>query len=215
LDDQPVEIISDGDSILISKHVELKTGIEKSIRVRLDKDKPVITLEHELKNCGNKTLVGAPWAITQLKTGGIAILPQAKEDTGLLPNRSLVIWPYTDMSNPRVRWGNDFVLLEASVDSPFKVGFPNPRGWLAYWLDGDLFVKRATYDANLAYYDKDSSSECYCNERFLELETLGPIVTIEPGQSVLHIETWELYTDIDRPRDETDVAKIVDLLAIE
>ncbi|MDO9088098.1 MAG: hypothetical protein Q7U53_17965 [Anaerolineaceae bacterium] len=215
LDDQPVEIIPDKDTILILKEIELQSGVEKSIRVKLDPDKPVVTLEHVLKNCGNEPLIGAPWAITQFKTGGIAILPQSKKDTGLLPNRSLVLWPYSDMTTPKVHWGNDYILLDASVEAPFKFGFPNPRGWLAYWLDGNLFVKRAMYDPTVLYYDQDSSTECYCNARFIELETLGPITTIACGESVSHIETWELYADIERPRDEADVAKMVARLGIE
>lgn len=79
LDDQPVEIIPEEDTILVLKKIELQTGLEKSIWVRLDTDKPVVTLEHELKNSGNEPLIGAPWAVTQLKTGGIAILPQSKK----------------------------------------------------------------------------------------------------------------------------------------
>ena len=32
--------------------------------------------------------------------------------------------------------------------------------------------------------------------QFIELETLGPITEIQPGETVAHIETWEVYPDL-------------------
>jgi hypothetical protein len=114
-----------------------------------------------------------------------------------------------------VQWGSNFILLDAKLDSPFKIGFPNPRGWLAYWWNGMLFVKRAAYDAQADYFDFGSSSETYCDHRFIELETLTPIRTIPPGETASHIETWELYRDIDRPRHESDAQRLVEKIGLE
>ena len=96
-----------------------------------------------------------------------------------------------------------------------KLVSQNPRGWLAYWLNDTLFVKRAKYEAQSAYYDFGSSSECYCNDQFIELETLAPISTIDPGASATHVETWELYGKVDCPRDEKDVQSLVEKLGLE
>ncbi len=119
------------------------------------------------------------------------------------------------MSNPNVQWGSNYILVNANMDAPFKVGFPNPRGWLAYWLNGTLFVKHAEYEAQADYYDFGSSSECYSNDKFLELETLAPIGIIAPGATVSHVEIWNLYKDIDRPHDEKGVQLIVEKLGFE
>ena len=100
------------------------------------------------------------------------------------------------------------------MQTPFKVGFPNPRGWLAYWLSGTLFVKRAAYDPQARYCDFGSSSTCYCNSRFLELETLAPVGMLSTGETATHIETWELYPDIDRPTSEEAVHGILGKLGL-
>ena len=89
-----------------------------------------------------------------------------------------------------------------------KLGYPNPRGWLGYGIDGILFVKRAVYQADRDYYDFQSSSECYCNADFLELETLGPIDTIQPGGSISHSETWEIYDNVESFDEENLIALI-------
>ena len=214
-DDSPVDIVPLENGLVATQKIESQTGLQKSIEINISDASAQVVIKHHLTNHGLWDVTCAPWAITQFKTGGMAILPQSSEDTGVLPNRSLTLWPYTNMSDPHVQWGRDFILINAKMDSPFKVGFPNPRGWLAYWVNGVLFVKRAKYEAQAEYYDFGSSSECYCNDAFLELETLAPIGTIAPGATATHVETWDLYKDIDWTGDDRDVQSFVEKLALE
>jgi len=214
-DVSPVEIVPANNGYLLTQDVEAKTGLQKSMEIRLQSDVPQVVIIHRLSNQGLFPVTCAPWAITQLKPGGVAILPQSCEQTNQLPNRSLALWHYTDPSNSNVSWGKNYILLRVNMDAPFKVGFPNPRGWLAYWLNGILFVKRANYESQSSYFDFGSSSECYCNDQFVELETLAPISTINPGATVAHVETWNLYDNVDCPRDEKDAQTLVEKLGLE
>jgi hypothetical protein len=141
-DDSPVEIVSVENGYMVTQEVEAKTGLQKSIEIRLPGDAPQIIITHSLSNQGLWPVTCAPWAITQLKAGGVVILPQSCKETGVLPNRSLAFWPYTNPSNPNVTWGQNHILVRAEMETPFKVGFPNPRGWLAYWLNETLFETR-------------------------------------------------------------------------
>lgn len=216
LDDMPVDIVTTSNSVSAKQTIEVETGIEKSIRISLVDGKSQIIIQHMLTNRSLWPIECAPWAITQLKLGGVAILPQSQQQTELLPNRSLAIWPYTNVASPYVKWGNKYIILHSEMkEGAFKIGFPNRRGWLAYWLNGTLFVKRTSFDPQAAYYDFNSSSECYCNAQFLELETLGPIGTLAPQASVEHNETWELYAGVDFPSDEIVVDAIVEKLGLE
>lgn len=214
-DDRPVEILPARDGLSVRQPIETRTGIEKFLHILLVGESPQVIVRHTLTNQGPWPVACAPWAITQLKTGGVAILPQSREQTEFLPNRTLAIWPYTDISSPRFSLGNRYILVRVGMEGSFKVGFPNPRGWLAYWLDGTLFVKRAPYHPQAHYFDFGSSSQVYCNEQFLELETLAPVTTLAPGDSATHVETWELYADVDFPADETAVQGIVETLGLE
>ncbi len=213
-DDSPVNISPVKDGYLVTKLIEPQTGLQKSLEILLG-DETQVVIKHHITNHRTKPVTCAPWAITQFKTGGVAILPQARHDACVLPNRSLALWTYTDMSDTNVTWGKDYILLHANMKLPFKVGFPNPRGWLAYWFNGSLFVKHAGYNAQAQYYDFNSSSECYCNDQFLELETLAPITVIEPQQTASHVETWNLYEDIPFPQNEKDVQALAEALKLE
>jgi hypothetical protein len=154
-----------------------------------------------------------------LRPGGVAVLPQTagpSDPYGVLPNRSLVLWPYTDIRTPNISWGNRYVFIQARLESgAAKVGYPNRRGWLAYHLDGTLFVKYASYDEQAEYFDWNSSSECYCGPHFIELETLGPRALLAPGASVVHREIWRLFGGVSRPQSEDEMDDVVKELGIE
>jgi len=214
-DDQPIVITETKTGVIIKKPKEFLSGIEKTLTIQMDPVQPKVIIEHKLMNLGQKAVECAAWAITQFKPGGVAILPQSRIDTGLLPNRSLAIWPYTNLDDPNLKWGNDYVLLNANVKSPFKIGFPNPRGWLAYWLDDCLFVKHAPFDPEANYYDMGSSSECYCNDQFLELETISPKTIIKPGEFLTHTEIWELFRFEIKPDNETNIIHMLQKLGIK
>lgn len=203
-DDSPVAVFSAPRGAKFVQPPEAQTGLQKSIEIRLSAEAPRAEILHRLTNLSSSEICCAPWAITQFKPGGVALLPQSRRASGLLPNRSLALWEYADMSDPNVTWGREFILVRAAMTSPFKVGFPNPRGWLAYWLDGTLFVKRARYEPGAEYCDFGSSSECYCGSLFLELETLAPLTTLAPGGAAEHLETWELFRVAERPSGEAD-----------
>lgn len=198
---QIVEAIPDG--VQLVRPAEAPTGIAKRLEVRLEAGRPALTLEHELRNDGPWPVELAPWALTQLPLGGVAILPLSSEPVdlhNLLPNRRLALWSYTSLEDPRLLLKDAAILIRAEAQMPpVKVGYANPLGWLAYWRAGVLFVKHFDYQSGAAYPDLDSNAESYCGDRFVELESLGPLVRLEPGQAVRHREIWELYSHWDIP----------------
>lgn len=193
--------------VRIDQPAEPWTHIAKSIEIRLNPGRPQVILQHELRNDGAWAVELAPWALTMLKLGGVAILPQPVGDAdpaGLLANRQLAIWPYTKMGDPRLVFRDDFILIKAestatAESAPIKLGYFNPQGWLAYWIEGVLFTKRFDPIPDAQFPDGGCNMESYCNHKFIELETLGPLAKLSPEATVIHTETWELYSSFDQP----------------
>jgi hypothetical protein len=135
-----------------------------------------------------------------LPLGGVAILPQttgAIDEHGLLPNRNLALWPYTRIADLRLELGDDLIQIRAKADLPaLKIGFMNRRGWLGYLRNGLLFIKRFQPQPVQVHSDFGCNAEIYCNDESIELETLGPLTRMEPGQSVMHVEIWEVYSGV-------------------
>jgi hypothetical protein len=191
----------EGASVRLIEHGVALTGprggddIVKEIIVHQRGDATVV--DHRLRNEGRSPVDVAVWAITQLAPGGTATLPQpidTSDPDGVLPNRHLVLWPYTELSAPEVSFGVDAVEVQASTRPvKFKIGMPNRRGWLAYRLADRLFVKWAPlHDDRLTYADMGASVQCYRDERFMELETLGALTAVAPGEATSHREVWTI-----------------------
>ncbi len=186
--------------VRLSGRTEEMTGIKKSIEIHLDPDRPAVTLHHVLQNQSAAPVELAAWPITQLPLGGVAILPQAAppaDKAGLLPNRNLVLWPYTRWEDPRLAFHDDYVLFHANaMPAPCKVGYLNHPGWTAYLRAGVLFVKRFEPQTDRPHPDFTSNAEVYGRDRFFELESIGPLTKLEPGQAAAHTEIWEIYSEV-------------------
>ena len=216
-DDAPVDIAPIAGGLLVTQPTEPQTGLQKSLRIYLPAGRAAVAIiDHTLSNRGLWSVACAPWAITQLKPGGVGILPQVtgpENANELQPNRSIAFWPYTDVASPYIDWGNRFIRITAVMESgALKIGFPNPLGWLAYHRGDTLFVKKTKFQPQADYYDMNSSSQCYCDRDFLELETLGPRTTIAPGASITHREVWELHRPVTLGETEDVLQELADCL---
>ncbi|MBN2559003.1 MAG: hypothetical protein JXB33_09645 [Clostridia bacterium] len=201
-----VSIIENG--VHISQLVETTTGIKKDIEITLDPNSSGVTLRHYLANEGMWAVELAAWALTVMAPGGIEVVPQNQLDTGLLPNRMLSLWPYTKFNDPRVTWGEKFILLrqDPKNTNAFKFGISNTDGWAAYANHGNLFVKKFIPVDGALYPDYSGSSyETYTIDFMLEMETLSPLSILEPGESIVHVETWQLFRNVTAPETEKDV----------
>ena len=210
-DDDPVVITSVEDGLNVVQSADPETGLQKSLRIRILESR--VDIDHTVTNLGTQPVECAPWAITQMAPGGSGYLPLPTgiaDGSPFLPNRSLVLWHYTDVDSPYLELSNDQVRIDTgAVEAPLKIGAPNPVGWLAYWREGTIFAKWAAYDAQAAYFDLGASSQCFANQDFLELETLGPRVNLAPQAAVTHGESWQIVTDVPRPMNRADLEKVL------
>ena len=175
------------------------TGLQYSILVEMDECEAQVNITHTITNAGKEPITGAAWALTVSAACGAVIVPQPKEDTGLLSNRSLVLWPYTNMQDSRVFWGKNNIALrqDPTVDQAFKIGINNTAGKLAYINHGQAMVKTfAPFDEAETYPDRGVNCEVYACKYFTETETLSPIFTVGKNRSITHKEPWTLIDDI-------------------
>lgn len=172
---------------------------QKQIDIILSPDESRVRLVHRITNLGAWPIELSAWTITVLNTEGIEIIPQPNKDTDLLPNRQIVLWPYSKMNDKRVYWGEKYIALKQDPNNkaPFKLGINNQEGWAAYARGGHLFVKRYYPQHDATYPDFGVSFETYTNDWMLEIETLSPFTKLQPGETVEHVEEWELYNNVN------------------
>jgi hypothetical protein len=209
-DNGPVAVETGADEVRLTQPTEVKTGIQKEMVISLSPTDARVRIVHRLWNRNLWPVELAAWALTIMAPGGTAVIPlppRIPYPEGLLPSSQLTLWPYTDVTDPRWRWGRSYILLgqDPARTSPQKLGASVPDGWMAYARDDRLFVKTFGYVAGATYPDLGSSIETFTDGRMLELETLSPFAHVEPGGAIEHVEEWSLWRDVPTPRTDDDV----------
>lgn len=212
-DNGPVdfEILENGARFVPAPRKE--TGVRIFTEVRLEGATSQVRIGHRVENIGAEALRIAAWSITSVDGGGLEIVPQAGNQTGVLPNRHISLWPYSDMRDGRIAWGSAYISIkqDARIKAPLKIGTNNEDGWACYLNKGQCFLVFYNHETGADYPDFGVSYETYTDDRMLEIETLSPLKYIGPGESVEHSEIWQLFPQegIADGSDEGQVSAIV------
>ncbi|MBN1121342.1 MAG: hypothetical protein JXJ17_09690 [Anaerolineae bacterium] len=211
-DNTPVEASEKNGVVTISQPTETTTGIKKEIEISLSKKDAHVVIKHRLTNTNLWAVEFAPWALSVMTTGGVAVAPLPPRGThpeNMLPVSALATWAYTDMSDPRWTWGKEYILLrqDPAATTPQKIGISDTKGWAAYVVANTMFVKTFKKIEGVTYPDMGASVEMFTNADILEVETVGPLAPVGAGETVEHVENWYLFGDMDAPQSEADVEK--------
>lgn len=218
-DFEPVSHRNEGDFLALQPPVEPGTGIRKSIQIRGEASDR-IRVRHQLQNTNAWAVELAPWAMSLMAPGGRAIIPQEdyrSHPEHLYPARTLTLWHFTRMNDPRVRWGDRFIQLreDPAVEDKIKFGLLNKQRWAAYANQDKLFIKTFDFLEDAEYADMGCNFEAFTMPGFLELESLGPLQRIEPGATATHDEIWHCWSGVNLPPDGEDLANTLEPFVAE
>ncbi|MEM2739511.1 MAG: hypothetical protein QXQ29_01755 [Candidatus Bathyarchaeia archaeon] len=217
LDDKPVKVESRDDEVRIYGNPEPENSVRKKIYSR--KADGGVEVTHSIENIGRWPIKLSCWALSVMRRGGFAILPIEPcrvDREGLLPDRRISLWPYTHLTDPRLILSDKYVFVkqDPTIDKPFKIGVKANPTWVAYWVEGYVFVKSFRYEEG-EYPDYGCNAEVYTNASMLELETLSPLRDLDPSGAAEYREVWRIFEvgymkpeaeDVDRK-----VARIIPL----
>jgi hypothetical protein len=197
-DNETVEYQWDGISLKLLQKVEKTTGLQKEIIIDMDPGKDKVTLTYHIYNRNLWKVKYAPWAICMMGLGGRAIVPQEpfkSWEESLAPSRSLVLWGYSTMNDPRWIWGEKYIQLRQDRDAKTRqtVGIRNKQGWLAYSLGDYIFIKRYRFYPRAEYVEFGVNTDIYTDQDALEVETRGKYEEVSPGDFTEHKENWYIF----------------------
>ncbi len=209
-ENEPVEFVEEGNWSVFRSAPD-KHGLQRELRIR-SCGGGAFELEHRIHNLGTLPFTLAPWALTVMAPGGTCTFPQEPFEAhteNFLPVRPLVLWGYTDMTDPRWTWGKEFIQLRQDPQrGPQKIGAFVRAGWAAYQNEGGLFVKRFPAREGGNYPDYGCNFETFTREDMLEVESLGVLETVTHGDHASLRESW-LLTRAELPIDEKNLAEFL------
>ena len=220
-DNELVPYEQEGSRIILDCPPEHNNNLKKVIEIELAEDSTEVQLFHRIYNIGMWDMEFSAWCLTVMAPGGRAIIPQepfvAHGDgagESFDPARPLVLWQYTNMADPRFTWGTKYIQMseDASIDCKQKIGLLNKQAWMAYALNGELFLKKQEYQEGVEYPDYNCNAELFTMPNFFEIETFSPLKKVAPGDYIENRETWELFK-LNVSKDEADIdAKLLPLI---
>ncbi len=206
-DNEPVdyEIIDGG--IITKPKKQIGNQVRYEITVTMAESGEV-TVKHVVINENAFDIECAIWGLSVTDQNGLLALPITQRNTGLLSNRTMSLWPYTKMNDPRVYWGEKFITLQQDPNATcaFKIGLSNEDAYALLYNHNCLMVKKFDYNPNATYPDGGACFEAYTSNNFLESESLGALVKLAPGERTEHNEYWTLYDNVKRPESNDEAA---------
>lgn len=200
-DNAPIALEAIGDLAVRLVQPSDRVELEKRMTVILQPAGSRVEVRHEITNVSNASRILAPWAITIMRPGTaiVPLEPWRSHDEALLPAQPVVRWEFTDFTDPRWTLGRRYIRARTDprLNEPQKIGLLNKQGWCAHCGGGTLFVKRFACVDGAAYADHGCNNEVYVEGGYLELESLGPLQRLEPGEAASHVEHWELFSGVD------------------
>jgi len=207
--------ITSNGAVFTQKKQEINE-VELSIEVSLYEDENKVTVNHIAKNTGYWPKEFSIWAVSMADVNGVEVIPQNTSDTGLLPNRFLSIWPYTKLNDSRLWIGDKYIKITGDTDvkDMLKLGLYQEHPWSMFFSNGNLFVKTYTPVKGASYPDNNCTYETFACDSFIEIETLGELKKLNPGETNSHMETWYLYENIPVPQSDDELDNLASKLKL-
>ncbi len=190
-DGHECQIVASGGAVTIKAPPD-SAGLVKTLEIQGSNQ--LLQITHHLENTNGSPMRLACWGISQFRLGGWAMLPSGgrKYADGLQADRTISVWPYTDLSDLRISWVSGGVEIKASAGPRLKLGAgPDPRR-LGYFIDGFLFTKTIEPADDMSHVDKGAVGQVFVDDSFCELESVGPLTTVLPGESITTTEIWDI-----------------------
>jgi hypothetical protein len=184
LDSMEYKVEQNGNILKMTSFYDLKSGfqIEKTWQ-------PVgenfISIHYLIRNISDRSKSVGAWEVTRVPCGGLAFFPDGEK--GKVPPSKLK----PDSTQKGINW---LLVDKKPIPGHLKLFSTAQEGWLAYAINGMLFIKQFPDTKPEDYSPRQGEVEIYINKdkSYTELENQGAYRTLEPGEALSYQEFWRL-----------------------
>ncbi len=191
-------------SVRLTAAPDDSSGLRLTMEVALDAERPMLHIRHGFKNMRDKPRRIACWALNVIRPdAGVGVTPWRTE-----ARRSLLFWPNTDPDEDGIYLGPRALALDYRIKPQNgwqKVGTNSDAGWVAFvW--NETALKSTVAHVAEAEYPEDGGTVTMFNStpevfdgkpRFGEIENVGPLSELMPGDTLWMEQELELVTGIE------------------
>jgi hypothetical protein len=186
LDNQEYHVEQEGNLLKMTSNPDPKSGFQM-IKTWKVTGRQNIEIEYRIKNISVKPKSVGAWEVTRVPCGGLAFFPDG--GTGKVPESNLK----PDLRKEGINW---ISINKVPIQGYQKLFSTAKEGWLAYALNGLLFIKQFPDTKPENYSPRQGEVEIYINKDkiYIELENHGEYQLLQPGESLSYKEKWFLMS---------------------
>jgi len=183
-DKQKYTVKKSGRIIKMVSQPDSKSGFQLEKRWQLIGD-DMVQINYQIKNISSKPKSVGPWEVTRVPSGGVVLFPQG--ESGNVPKSTLI----PDLQKDGINW---ISVSTVPIDNNVKLFSTASEGWLAYVVDGLLFIKQFPDIKPVKYSPEQGEVEIYFNKdkSYIELENQGEYGLLQPGKTLNYRVKWRL-----------------------
>jgi hypothetical protein len=192
---QPISYAWVNGGLILTQNEDEALHLVKQIEISEVVDDNSVAIRYRVTNTGSEPLVGAPWAVSVMREGGLFTAPFAAESNEITdkPERILSLWNTTSLGDERLTFTDHTVAIrQKPLDAYFKLGLNSAAKTGSYVLPEQTFTKEFPVSKEELYPDGGVNLEIYCCRWMLEFETLAPMSILLPSESAEHTERWTI-----------------------
>jgi len=203
------EIIAPREARLTSVK-DAATGVQLIREFKLDKESSLLRCTQTIKNVSTETKQYSHWSRTFASPFTVCLIPlnpKSRFPLGYILYGPGPVMNYRPKEHPNIKIRDGFLEISGTPPQP-KFGIDSYAGWLGYITrDNLLFVKRFPVYPKRVYGEMAgfTISIWYFKEKMCELEPIGPMETLKPGESASFTEEWWLFP-YDYPQEGQEIA---------
>jgi hypothetical protein len=201
LDSMEYKVIRQGNILKMTSNPDPKSGfqIEKTWQPSGENS---ILINYSIRNISDQSKSVGAWEVTRVPCGGLAFFPDGGE--GKVPVSKLK----PDSRQKGINW---LSVNKQPIPHHLKLYSTASEGWIAYAIQGMLFIKQFPDTKPEEYSPQQGEVEIYINKdkSYTELENQGVYQTLNPGEALNYQESWYIAPIPERWETEVGNEKLV------
>jgi len=164
-----------------------------------------IRIEYLIRNISEKPQSVGAWDVTRVPCGGIVFFPDGGPEKVPVSNLK------PELQKDGISWNS---INKKPIRDNLKMFSTAKEGWLAYAINGLLFIKQFPDTKPENYSPQQGEVEIYINNEksYIELENHGAYQSLKPGESLSYKETWFISQIPETVKNEAGNQKLCKLV---
>lgn len=191
-DNHPIHYSVLDNEVVLEQSVDEWSKVKKSIRICFQED-ACVKVVHRIENCSDDPIERSLWCVSVVAPGGTEYISLGEQEKSMSHSNRISWWHHTSLGDVRATYKkNEIQIQHMPIDERYKIGIAHPVTPVRYVNNGVIFEKDYDVKLDMVYPDGNVSFETFFCRHMAEIESLSPLHTLSPGESVEHTEVWRL-----------------------